>query len=66
MNMREQLKWYDAIDAVRWEIDHTADKQDRFFFTEWFFALGKGWSLGELLVKAKRQSSEKRGADGKA
>lgn len=54
MNLREQLKWYDAIDAVRWEIDWTADKRERRFFADWFYALCRGWSLGELLVKAKQ------------
>lgn len=59
MRLREQLKWYDAIDHVRWEIDFTADKADRWFFTEWFFALCRGWSLGELLVKAKKAREAK-------
>lgn len=54
MNMREQLKWYDAIDAVRWEIDLRAEKDERKFFAEWFYTLCRGWSLGELLVKAKK------------
>lgn len=55
MTLREQLKWYDAIDAVRWEIDlkRETTKEDRKFFTDWFYALCRGWSLGELLVKAK-------------
>lgn len=55
MNTREQLKWYDAIDAVRWELSKpSVSKAEFWFFTEWFYALCRGWSLGELLVKAKK------------
>jgi hypothetical protein len=56
MNMREQLKWYDALDDCRAMLFMEPDEEA--FYTLWFLEMCKGWSIGELLVKEKATSRE--------